>query len=141
MCPVSVGMAGVPAVEVWIVCAREVVKRRGKGRLRPEYEVFWFFFLIVPFIFFYYYFVTVVPIFLPLPCCAQPTPRSHSQSLHRCPCPWVIHTCFLTSPFPFFPPLFSSCLPSGHCPSVPCFCVSGSVLLVSLFCSLDSSYK
>ena len=102
MCPVSVGMAGVPAVEVWIVCAREVVKRRGKGRLRPEYEVFWFFFLIVPFIFFYYYFVTVVPIFLPLPCCAQPTPRSHSQSLHRCPCPWVIHTCFLTDTFPSF---------------------------------------
>ena len=24
----------------------------------------------------------------------------HSQYPHRCPCPWVIHTCSLTSPFP-----------------------------------------
>ena len=142
MCPVSVGMAGVPAVEVWIVCAREVVKRRGKGRLRPEYEVFWVFLKLCPLFFIIIILLQLSQFFsLCPPAPSPPQAQSHSQSLHRCPCPWVIHTCFLTSPFPFFPPLFSSCLPSGHCPSVPCFCVSGSVLLVSLFCSLDSSYK
>ena len=65
--------------------------------------------------------------------------RSHSPSPHHCPGPWVIHTCSLTSPFPFFPPLPSSALPSGHCQSAPCFYASGSILLIS-FCSLGSSY-
>ena len=41
-------------------------------------------------------------------------------------------------PSPFFHHIS---LPSGHCQSVPCFHVSGSILLVSLFCPLDSSYK
>ena len=57
-----------------------------------------------------------------------------------CPCPCVIHTCSLTSPFPFFPPLTPSPLPSGHCQSLPCFHVCGSILFISLFCSLKSSY-
>ena len=77
----------------------------------------------------------------PWPSSAQPTPCSHSPSPHRCPCPRVIHTCTLTNPSPFFPPFLPSPLSSGSCQSVPCFHVSGFVLLVSLFCSLDSSYK
>ena len=35
---------------------------------------------------------------------SHPKPRSHSPSPPCCPCPWVIHTCSLTTPFPFFPP-------------------------------------
>ena len=85
-------------------------------------------------------YISIVSI-LPLLCFSfQPTLHSHSQSLHCCPCPRVIHTCSLTSPFPFFPP-FNPRLPSGSCQSVPCFHASGSVLLIGLFCSLDSSYK
>ena len=60
------------------------------------------------YLFYYCYSVTAVPIFSPLPSCAQPTPRSHSPSPYCSPCPWVIHTCSLSSPFPFFPPLSPS---------------------------------
>ena len=67
-------MAGVPAVEVWIVCARELVKRRGKGRLRPEYEVFWFFFLLVPFIFFIIILLQVSQFFSLCPAAPSPPP-------------------------------------------------------------------
>ena len=52
-----------------------------------------------------------------------------NQSTHCCPCPWVIHTCSLTSPFPFFP-LFSPPLPSGR---FPLFHIS---MFMVLFCSL-----
>ena len=38
-------------------------------------------------------------------------------------------------------PLSPSLLPSGSCQSIPCFHDSGSILRVSLFCSLDSSFK
>ena len=44
--------------------------------------------------------------------------------------------------FDYSLPLFSTAPPSsGSCQSVLCFQVSGSVLFISLFCSLDSSYK
>ena len=79
---------------------------------------------------FYCYSITVVPIFLPLPASAHPTPHSHRQSPHCRPCPWVIHTCSLTSPFSFFPPLSPSPLPSGHFQSVPCFHACGSILFI-----------
>ena len=72
---------------------------------------------------------------------AYPTPCSHGPSPHCCSCPWVIHTCSLSSAFPFFLPISPSLLPSGHFHSVPCFHACGSTLLVSLFCSLDSSYR
>ena len=66
---------------------------------------------------------------------------AHSQYPHHCQCPWVIHTHFLDSPFHFFPELSVSCLPSVHRgESVPYFHASGSIFLISLFCSLDSSY-
>ena len=72
----------------------------------------------------------------------HPAHPSRLQSIPLCcPCPWVIHTCSLTAPFPFLPPFPLSLLPSCSCQSVPCFCVSGSILLDSLFCSLDSHYK
>ena len=78
------------------------------------------------------------PICPPLPI---PPPPAPSQFPHCCLCPWVIHTCSLTSPVPFFPPLSPSPLPSGHCQSVPCCQTCGSILFVSLCCSLDSTYK
>ena len=62
-----------------------------------------------PFLFFYYcLFYYSCPNFPPLPSSTQPTPCSYSQSPHRCPCPGVIHTCSLTNPFPFFPPVLPS---------------------------------
>ena len=92
---------------------------------------------------FYCYSVTVVPIFPPFPSSAQPTPCSDSQVPHCCACPWVIHTCALSTsmsaaPFPFFPPL-TPFPDSGHFQSILCFYPCGSVLFVSVFCSLDSS--
>ena len=45
------------------------------------------------------------------PLCSSPPvlhPHSHSQLPHCCPCPWVIHTHSLSSPFPFFLPLSPS---------------------------------
>ena len=92
-------------------------------------------------IIFYCYSLIVVPIFPPLPSSGHPITHFCSQFPHCCPCPWAIHTCCLTSPFPFFAPLSPSLLHSGHCQSVPCFHVCGSILFVSLFCSLDSSYR
>ena len=62
-----------------------------------------------------------------------PPPHSHSQFPHF-PCPWVFSSCSLTCPFPFFPPLFPSSLPSGHWQFVLHFSVSGSILLACLLC-------
>ena len=45
------------------------------------------------------------------------------------------------SPFPFFPLLSPSNLPSGHCQFVLYFHVSGSILLTCLFCWLGSTYR
>ena len=76
--------------------------------------------------------ITVVPISphcSPLPCPQPP----HSPSPPCCPCPWVIYTCSLTRPFPFFPLLSPFLLLSGPCQSVPCFHATGSVLLICHF--------
>ena len=83
---------------------------------------------------FYYSCLSFPPLLSPAP----PTPCSHSQSPPCCPCLWVICTCSLNRPFPFFPPLSPSTLPSGPCRSVPCFHATGSILLICLFCSLGS---
>ena len=32
----------------------------------------------------------------------------------HCPCTWVLYSCPFACPFPFFPPLAPSTLPSGH---------------------------
>ena len=76
-------------------------------------------------------FLLQLPQFFPI-CPSLPIPPSHSHSQfpHYCPCPWVIHTCSLTSSLPFFPPLSSFSLPPGHCQSVPCFHTCGSILFI-----------
>ena len=72
--------------------------------------------------------IIVVPIF-PSLLSAAPThfPYSHSHSPPCCPCRWVLYTCSLTSPFPFFLLL----LPS------PLVTVNVSLISMSLvlFCS------
>ena len=94
-------------------------------------------------VFYFCLFYYSCPNFPPLPFSVQSPHPAHSCSLspHSCQCPWSsIHVLWLI-PSPSFhnspQPPFSS---SG-CRYGPCFHVSDSVLLVSLFCSLDSSYK
>ena len=67
-------------------------------------------------------------------------PHFCSQFPHYCPCPWVLSISSLTNPFSFhhYAPPGS---PPGHFQPVPWFYASGSILFVSLFCSLDSSYR
>ena len=72
--------------------------------------------------------------FSPLPSSIHPTSHSHSQVPHHCLCVCIIHTCSLSSFFPFFPPISLSLFTSGHYQSVSCFHACGSVLFISLFC-------
>ena len=71
------------------------------------------FFIVIP--------LKFTPTFPPLPSSAHPTPGSCGQSPHGCPCPWVMHTWCLTSPFPFFPPLSPSPQPLSVCAVFLCF--------------------
>ena len=66
-----------------------------------------------------------------LPPTLDPTPFSfvHVSFIHV---PW--------RPFPYFPPLSLSPLPSGYCQFVLYFKVSGCILLACLFCWLGSTY-
>ena len=48
---------------------------------------------------------------------------------------------FFDSSLPLPSTILPSHLPFYSCQSVPCFHVSGSIFFISLFCSLDSSYK
>ena len=48
----------------------------------------------------FYYSYSIFPLCPPLPI---PHPAL-TPFPHHCPCPWVIHTCSLTSPISFFPP-------------------------------------
>ena len=74
------------------------------------------------------------PTHSPPPTC-NPPPHSH------CLCPWILYTCSLTWPIPFFPLLSPPPLPSGHCKFVLYFHVYGSILLTGLFCGLGSTYR
>ena len=76
----------------------------------------------------------------PLPPSTQPALHFHSQSQHHCPYPWPLHICSLANPFTY-QSVPSSSLPSYSCQSIPWFYASGSILLISLFYSLDSFYK
>ena len=68
-------------------------------------------------------------------------PYSHTQSSHHCPCPWVLHLCSLTNPFPFSQSVPIPPLGSYSCQPIPWFHVIFPILLISLFCSLDPSCK
>ena len=82
------------------------------------------------------------PLFLPFPTSTQPLLCSFFRpSQHCCSCPWFMHICSLANSFPFFYQVPSSLLPSDSCQSVPCVHDSVSILFVSLFYSLDSTYK
>ena len=90
---------------------------------------------------FYCYSITVVPIFPPLPSSAYPIPHSHVLPhtvvhVHES----FVHVLCLSSLFLSFTPLPPSPLPL--CPLSVCSIIPGpgSILFVSLFCSLDSCY-
>ena len=80
--------------------------------------------------------ITVVRIFPLLLSNALPTSHLPFVILpHHCLCPWVLSTCFLTWPFPFFYPLPLSSLPSGYCQFVLCFHIASS--FCSFVCFVD----
>ena len=82
------------------------------------------------FLFFHCCSITVVLFF---PHCSPltfPSPAPSVSPHPVVPLPWVLYTCFLTRPFPFFFLSSLSHLPFGHRQSVPYFHVSGSILLV-----------
>ena len=62
-------------------------------------------------------------------------------SPHYYLCPWVMHICSLANLFIIFYPVSLTYLPLEVCQSVPCIHASVSILFISLFCSLDSTYK
>ena len=99
----------------------------------------------------------VFPIFLPLLLSTQ-MPHSLRQSPHNCPCPWVMPLCSLITiytmlyldphdhsvpinlyliPTPFLPNPPNP-LTSGNHQNILRICDSASVMLVHLFCFLDS---
>ena len=72
-----------------------------------QIQSFFFFLLFKNSCLFYY----SCPKFPPFALCHPAAPHPQSPSPHCCPCPWVIHTCSLTNPFPFFPPFSALPLP------------------------------
>ena len=70
--------------------------------------------------FFSCYSIRVVPIFPPLPSSTQPTPAP-TVNPHTIVCPWVIHSCSLTAPFPVFPPFSPPLWLLSICSMFPCF--------------------
>ena len=91
---------------------------------------------------FAYIYCCLVTVLLSFPPLLTPTlySPSHSQSPH-CLCPLVLYLCSFACPFPFFPLLSTSPLFSGKCQLVLYFQVSGSILLICLFCWLGSTYR
>ena len=73
-----------------------------------------------------------------------PLPHSSPPSTLK-PTPFgFIHVSFIYvpwKPFPYFPLLPCSLLPSGYCQFLLYFSVSGSILLACLFCWLGSTYR
>ena len=99
-------------------------------------SIFWFF-IFLKFLLFMLLQLSQFPTLPTL----YPVSPSHSQSPHHCSCPWVMNMCSLSSSFTSFTQSQHTPAHSYSCQSVPCFCVSDSILLVSLFCSLYYSYK
>ena len=84
------------------------------------------------------YSITVVPIFFPF-ASLHPAHPLFPQSIPTPLSMTMGHTyIFFDQSLPFF-----QSVPTSHSPltaaSLPCFCASGYILLVHLFCSLDSS--
>ena len=127
---------------IWMVCYINIchdietsiqVRINQKQQIKPSY---YFYFSL------FYCSITVVSIFPSLLSPALPTLHlPHSILLPSCLYSWVLYTCSLTWPFPFFPPLSSSPLPSGPCQFDLYSHVSGSILLTCLFCWLGSTYR
>ena len=78
------------------------------------------------------------PHYSPLP---YPAPAPTFNPAPHCLCSWVLYTCSLTQPFPFFPVLPPSHLPSGQCMFVLYFHAATSILLTCSFCWLGSTYR
>ena len=69
------------------------------------------------------------------------TPLHPAHPQFRSQSPWALRVCSLTNPFTFFQSVPTPLLPSDSCQSIPCIHASVSILFVSLFCSLDSTYN
>ena len=69
----------------------------------------------------------------------QTSPTSNPS--HTCLCPWVLYTCSLIAPFPFFQLLFLFLLPSRYCQFIIYFHVSSSILYTCWFCWWGSIYR
>ena len=71
---------------------------------------------------------------------SPPLPRSPFWPSPRCyPCPWAMCICIYILWLICSSPPVS--LPSEICQSVPCVHASGFILFISIFYSLDSTYK
>ena len=87
------------------------------------------------FSFFNHFYSYAIIVILILPPLASSTHLIPPQAVPTCcPCPWVIHTCSLSSPLPFFPTLSAP-------PLVTVSLLHVSVPLVLCCSSLDSSYR
>ena len=86
--------------------------------------------------------MSVVPIFPTYAPSTTPTLCFHSHSPHCCLYPWILHICYLINSFSF-QAIPTSLFLSYGCQFISWFYASCScyILPLSLFCSLDSSYK
>ena len=82
-----------------------------------------------------------LPHFSPFASLQPACPHFCSQSPPCRPRPWALLMCSLTNPSTFFQSVPASPCHTYSCQSVPRVHASGSILLISLFCSLDSFYK
>ena len=100
------------------------------------------FFFKIKNVFLYFYFVHYFRSshFPPCPCPPPASPTSSWPSPHCCQCPWVMHICSPAHPSPLLHSA-SPKPPSDIRQPVPCVPASISILFISLFCSLDSTYE
>ena len=108
------------------------------GPLGQNTDPFWIIFLIVFQLQFFQIFVAIFPWLISHALSTILLPQSIPTLLCLSMDPLYM---FLDLTLPFFPPLSSSLHPSGHCQFVLYFHVSGSILLICLFCGLGSTYR
>ena len=122
-------------------------EKTGKGEIENHLQFnhlfFWTwefdFFLFVVF-FYLLFFINSYPTFFPI-AELYPVAPTHIVSHSHFLSPWVLYLCSFACPFSLFSSLSPSLLPSGHCQFVLYFQVSGSILLICLFCWLGSTYR